>query len=97
LTMVTLPPYSDACWASAKSGGTNCDYPADHLTKIMYPGLKDRSPIAYQFLKAMNYTTKDQITMMASVKQKGMTVDAAARDWMSANDAVWRAWLPAKP
>jgi len=95
LTMVTLPPYSDACWASAKTGGMNCDYPADRLTKILRPGLKDASPVAYQFVKAMNYTTKDQITMMASVKQRSMSLDEAARDWLKANESVWRTWLPA--
>jgi glycine betaine/proline transport system substrate-binding protein len=95
LTMVTLPAYSDACWAKASSGGMDCDYPADHLTKIMWPGLKDLSPAGYQFLKAMNYTTKDQITMMASVKNKNLSVTDAARDWITNNESVWRTWLPA--
>lgn len=93
LTMVTLPPYNDAAWNSGSK--VNCDYPADHLTKIMWPGLKDSSPVAYDFLKKMSYTTKDQITMMASVQSKSLTVDAAAREWLAANETVWRTWLPA--
>lgn len=93
LTMVTLPPYNDASWNSGSK--VACDYPADHLTKILWPGLKDSNPVAYNFIKAMSYTTKDQINMMANVTLKGMSVDQAARDWIANNESVWRSWLPA--
>jgi len=96
ITMVTLPPNTDKCWAQASSPtGPNCDYPADHLLKLMWSGLKDYSPISYQFLKNMSYTTKDQISMMADVKLKSLTVDQAARNWLDANQSTWKAWIPA--
>lgn len=95
LTMVQLPPNTDACWAQATSTqGPSCDYPADHLFKLMSSALKDKSPTAYQFLKNFSYTTKDQITMMAAVKLQNLTVDQAARQWIDANTAVWQAWIP---
>jgi glycine betaine/proline transport system substrate-binding protein len=96
LTMVTLPANTDACWAQAASAtGPNCDYPTDHLFKLVRPGLKTDAPVAYQFLKNMSYTTKDQITMMADVTENGMTVEAAARKWLAANTTTWKSWLPA--
>lgn len=97
LTMVTLPTNTDACWSQATSTtGPACDYPTDHLFKLLRPALKTDSPVAYQFLKNMSYTTKDQITMMAAVTENGMTVEAAARDWLSKNTSTWKAWLPAQ-
>jgi glycine betaine/proline transport system substrate-binding protein len=95
LTAVKLPDYSDACWAKQATNGVDCDYPPDHLFKILWPGLKDLSPAAYSFLKSMSYTTKDQIDMMAAVKLNNSTVDIVARDWIAKNETVWRSWLPA--
>jgi len=96
LTMVTLPVNTDACWAQATSAkGPDCDYPADHLMKLMRSGLKTYSPNAYQFLKNMSYTTKDQITMMGAVKLRNLTVDQAAREWLAANQTTWKSWIPA--
>ncbi len=68
LTEVTLPPYSDDCYAKAAAGGVNCDYPADVLFKIYWPGFKAASPVAYQFLENFHYTNQDQIAMLAMVK-----------------------------
>lgn len=97
LTMVTLPANTPECWAQASSAqGPSCDYPTDHLLKLMWSGLKDYAPVAYQFLKNMSYTTKDQITMLANVMEKKMTNEAAARDWLANNESTWKSWLPAK-
>jgi len=95
ITMVTLPTYSDACWAKGTTNGIDCDYPADHLTKILRSGLKTAAPVAYQFFKNFSYTTKDQIDMMGWVKVQNLTVDQAARQWIAQNPTVWKAWLPA--
>jgi len=94
LTEVKLPPYSEECYANAASGGVACDYPADNLFKIFWVGFKDYAPDAYTLLKNMNYTTKDQIGMIAAVDVDGKSVDDAARAWLDANKATWQAWLP---
>ena len=94
LTRVTLPEYSDECYATAESGGVDCDYPADNLFKIFWPGLQAAAPEAYTLLKNMNYTTEDQIGMIAAVELEGQSVDEAAQAWIDANEATWRAWLP---
>ncbi|HNP72371.1 MAG TPA: ABC transporter substrate-binding protein [Kouleothrix sp.] len=94
LTPVKLPEYTDACYSKAKDGGVACDYPKDVLFKIAWNGLKDRAPDAYQFLKNMQYSDKDQIGMIAAVELDKKTAEQAARDWVTKNEAVWKAWLP---
>ncbi|MCX6046142.1 MAG: ABC transporter substrate-binding protein [Chloroflexi bacterium] len=94
LTEVKLPEYTPECYAKATEGGVACDYPADVLFKIFWPALKDKAPEAYQLLKNMNYTTKDQIDMMAAVDLKKQTTEEAAQAWVEANEKVWSAWMP---
>jgi glycine betaine/proline transport system substrate-binding protein len=94
LTPIELPGYTDACWATAASGGVACDYPTDRLFKIAWPGLEAANPRAYALLTAFSYTTKDQIDLLALVDNQKLTIDQAARTWVDANDTVWGAWLP---
>jgi glycine betaine/proline transport system substrate-binding protein len=96
LTQVNLPTYSDACDAKVASGGIDCDYPATLLTKVFWPGLKDYSPSAYAFLKALHCTTKDQVDLLAKTHFGGETADHAARDWLDANSAIWTSWIPSR-
>jgi glycine betaine/proline transport system substrate-binding protein len=94
LTEVKLPDYSDECYAGAESGGVACDYPADNLFKIFWADFDEYAPEAYQFLRNMTYSTEDQIRMIAAVELDGMAVEEAAREWLNANEATWRAWVP---
>ncbi len=94
LMLVELPEYSDECYAKAESGGVDCAYPSDDLFKIFSAELKDYAPDAYTFLKNFNYTTQDQITMIAAVELDNKSAEEAARAWIDANEATWKAWLP---
>jgi glycine betaine/proline transport system substrate-binding protein len=94
LTRVALPDHSEACYATAESGGVDCDYPADNLFKIFWPGLQAAAPDAYTLLQNMQYSTEDQISMIAAVELDGVSVEDAAQAWIDANAAVWQSWLP---
>lgn len=94
LTAVQLPAYSEECYAKIPEGGVDCDYPDDVLFKIAYAGLKDEDPEAYTFLKNMSYSNDDQIGMIAQVDSGEKTAAEAAKAWVDANEAVWKAWLP---
>lgn len=94
LTQVELPTYSEECYAQADSGGIDCAYPSDELFKIAAASMKDDAPDAYQFLKNFNYTTADQISMIAAVELDGKTPEEAARAWVDENEETWQAWLP---
>jgi glycine betaine/proline transport system substrate-binding protein len=96
LKEIKLPQYTDAGYANAGKGGVNCDYPPDILLKIAWPGLINKAPDAYEFLKNLNYTTQDQIEMLASVELKGKTPEAAVREWIEKNHGKWSSWLPVK-
>jgi glycine betaine/proline transport system substrate-binding protein len=96
LTPVALPAFTDGCYAKAASHGVNCDYPADHVFKILWPGLKTQNPRAYQMLKNFAYTTKDQIALLAKVDNQKLSIDQAAHEWIQANANVWQAWIPVK-
>ncbi len=94
LTQVELPAYSDECYAKIDTGGVDCAYPADELFKIFWADLKNEAPDVYQFLKNFNYTTKDQISMMASVELDGKSPEEAAQIWIEANEDTWKGWIP---
>ena len=94
LTEVELPPYSDACYEGAGSGGVDCDYPADNLFKILWEDLETEAPAAFGLLSNMSYTTADQISMLAAVETDGLSVEEAAAQWIADNEATWMAWLP---
>jgi len=93
LTEVELPAYSDDCYATADAGGVDCDYPADELFKIVSKDLASSSPAVNTLLNNMNYTTADQVEMLASVETEGMSIEDAAKAWIAAHEDTWKAWL----
>ena len=94
LTEVALPNYSDACYETADAGGVDCDYPADVLFKTVGSGLATNAPNADAFIRAMNYTTADQVEMLASVEIDGLSIDDAAAKWIADHPDTWGAWIP---
>lgn len=94
LTEVELPAYSEECYAEAETGGVACDYPPDNLFKIVSAELAEKAPEAYQFIQNMNYTTEDQIEMIAAVELEGKTPQEAAQEWIDNNQETWQQWLP---
>jgi glycine betaine/proline transport system substrate-binding protein len=93
LTEVELPAHSEECYAQAEAGGVACDYPKDVLFKIASAQLAEQAPDAYQLLKNFQYTTDDQIGLIAGVELDQKTAEQAARDWVAANEATWQGWL----
>lgn len=69
-------------------------YPSEDLFKIVWAGLEDGAPAAWEFLHNFNYTTADQVSMLAAIDGEGKSVDDAAADWIAANEATWSAWIP---
>ena len=97
LTEVALPEYTDECYEGVAEGNTEdvaCDYPADELFKIFWSGLEEAYPDVFTFLSNMNYSTEDQISMVAAVELDDLTPEEAAEAWVEDNEDVWREWLP---
>jgi glycine betaine/proline transport system substrate-binding protein len=95
LTRIELPAVTDECLDAQANNpeAVDCDYPEDVLLKIVWPGLAEEAPEAYQFLQNFNYTNDDQVFMLGKIDE-GMSVDEAAQAWIDENEDVWRAWIP---
>lgn len=95
LTNVTLPPYTPECEAKG-ADKRDCDYPEDVLYKAAWAGLKDAAPDAFALLSNMNYTSQDQIGMLAAVDVDKKTAAEAAQTWIDGHKDVWSKWVPTK-
>lgn len=87
LVELGLPVYSDDAWPAT-------DWPDDPTFNFGSPGLKDKYPDAYKLIVNQNLSNAQQAGMILSIDVDGMELDAAVREWMAANQDVWRAWLP---
>jgi len=94
LAQVELPAYSEECYAKAEEGGVDCAYPSDELFKIVSTQLKEAAPDVYQFIQNFNYSTEDQIQMIAAVELDGKSAEEAARAWVEENQDTWQQWIP---
>ena len=92
LTMVELPTWSEECEALPASQ-RDCGYPEDVLFKAFHAGLAERLPAAHALLSAMRMTNADQDAITFAMDVEGRSAEDAARAWVDANEAVWRAWL----
>ncbi len=94
LTKVALPAHSDECYAKYDDGGIDCAYPEEVLFKIVNADLSDSAPDADAFLRAMNYSTADQASILSAIENDGLSVEEAADQWIANNEATRGAWLP---
>lgn len=96
LVNVQLPPYTEACGASAAAGdgGVDCDYPEDVLFKAASGLLEEKDPAVFAFLEGFTITTEDQLEMLPSVEIDGEDSAAVAAEWVANHEDTWRAWLP---
>jgi glycine betaine/proline transport system substrate-binding protein len=92
LVRVKLPPYTAGCDADPKK--VACDYPDYILNKIVSKKFADTGGAAYTLVKNFSWTNEDQNAVAASINS-GKTHDEAAKIWIDANEAKWKAWVPA--
>ena len=76
-------------YAMGRLGGMNSDI-GD--TTIAY--LKDKHPDAYHVIVNQNLSNAQQAKMIYEIDVKKRDVDEVVEEWMEANEAVWRKWLP---
>jgi glycine betaine/proline transport system substrate-binding protein len=98
LTEVALPAVTEECTEIATkrdATGYNCDYPEDVLYKALNDGLAEKDPAAFEFLSNMSYTNEEQEEIAHMIDVEGLSPEEAAAQWVSENEAVWSAWLPA--
>ncbi len=65
------------------------------IVKFAWPGLKDKWPAAYKFLKAYQMTNEQQGPMAMAVEVEGQKAAEVAKAWVDENEAVWKPWVDA--
>lgn len=91
---VKLPPRTPGCDATAGKtvDKTDCAYPTYDLYKAFSAKFAKSDPQAYALLKNMHLTSDQQDQIAALIADKGMTPEAAAAQWGSANKSAWQSW-----
>lgn len=91
LVRVKLPPYTEGCDADPKK--VACDYPDYILNKIVSKKFTETGGDAWTLVKNFSWTNEDQNSVAAALNAK-KTHDEAGQEWINANEAKWKAWLP---
>lgn len=92
LVKINFPPYKAGCDKNPKN--ITCDYPTYDLNKIVSTKFATSGGKAYQFIKNFTWTNDDQNEVAASLAEKKMGDEAAAKAWVDAHPDKWKAWLP---
>jgi glycine betaine/proline transport system substrate-binding protein len=98
--MVEFPKWEEVCetdpaWGLSKEKTFDCGAPAPDIEKFVWPGLKDKFPAAYKFLKAFQFTNQDQGPLMKAVDVDGRPAPEVAKEWVDQNKAKWEPWVQA--
>ncbi len=97
LRMVKLPPYEEGCYEDPKVGINpnevyDCDWKRGYIKKMAWIGMKDKWPAAYKLLKLYKLRNEDQIPMMNAIDQEGRKLEVVIKQWVDANEAIWKPW-----
>ncbi len=92
LVQIEMPEWTSDCYPDGAN--YNCGFPTDAVAKLAWPGLKDEFPEAYEFLSRFQMTNEQQNEIVLNLTENDLTVRQAAQEWVDANEAVWRPWIP---
>jgi glycine betaine/proline transport system substrate-binding protein len=65
------------------------------IFKVVWPGIKDKWPAAYELLKSLKVTNGIQEPLMGSIDSEGKDARTEIKSWIDANEAVWKPWVDA--
>jgi glycine betaine/proline transport system substrate-binding protein len=66
---------------------------APEVHKVVWSGVKDKWPAAYEFLKAFRMDADTQQKIILAVDKKGQDIDTLVNDWIDQNPDVWKPWV----
>ena len=88
LVSLELPPHSDTAWPAS-------GWPVDITFNYGRPGMLTEHPAASKLIINSNLTNDQQAGMILAIDVDGRDLDEVVREWMAANEAIWRDWIPA--
>ncbi len=97
---VEFPPYVDGCNKDPAVSvnpekAYDCGNPANgYLKKAAWAGMEKKWPAAYGMLKKISFTNAQIAEMAKLMDVDKMKADGAAKAWQTANEPVWKPWLP---
>ncbi len=92
LIQIEMPEWTSDCYPEGER--FDCGYPTDPVAKLIWPGLQEDFPEAYEFLSNFRLTNGQQNEIVLNLTANDLPVRAAAQEWVDANESVWRAWIP---
>ena len=93
LVRVNLPEYTAGCDADLEK--VACDYPETPLKKIVSTKFATEGGKAYELVKNFSWTNEDQNAVSDMITNQDMSAEEAAEKWITENEDVWKAWIPA--
>ncbi len=95
---VKFPEYSAACYNDPKAGINpkakyDCGKPRGPIWKVAWAGMKKKWPGAYSAMQKFNINNDEMGKMVGAVDLDGKKVEAVVAEWMTKNEARWKAWL----
>ncbi len=100
LKQIRLDADGEAC-AKAKATGIDthksfdCAAQGIEIGKLVWPGMKDKWPAAYRFLKAYTMKNEWQGPMAMAIETEGKKPEEVAKQWVDRNEAIWKPWVDA--
>lgn len=100
LKQVVLDEAGEGCKLGEAAGITtkkafDCHSKGIQIVKFAWPGLKDKWPAAYKFLKAYQMTNEWQGPMAMEVELESAKPADVAKRWVDENQAIWQPWVDA--
>ena len=87
LVEIGLPVYEESKWPAT-------NWPQDITFKYANPEMVKEHPEVVQLIKNHRLTNDQQAGMIYEIDVKKRDVDEVVEEWMMANKAVWKKWLP---
>ena len=94
LVKLRLPEYSDECFDAEQGWVGPCDWPDELPFNFGSVTLEERHPDVHHFIRQFKMTNEQQTAMVLEVDVNDRDIEEVVREWMAANEDVWRAWLP---
>lgn len=84
---VEMPPCKD-------DSNEHCIRPPD-VVKVVWSGFGEKWPAGYELLKQLQVSAGEQEKMMLAIDKNGQDLDTVVKEWVDANEAVWKPWVDA--
>jgi len=97
LVPMELPKYEKACqtdpsWGINPNATFDCGNGITPIVKFVWPGLKDKFPAAYGFLKNYKLTNEIQAPLIKMVDVEKIPLQDVVTKWVNDNKAMWEPW-----